>query len=194
MMMQGRHFEDALAAAQLVAAYLENHRQSLDDEDSADADQQDLLLDQDCDHAHAAPERQRADVAHENLGGMRVVPEKTQRCAGHGAAEYRQLARARQAHQIQILGELGVAAGVGQHGHGRGGDDHQADRQAVEAVREVDRVRAADQNERDKEEEEDKREGIGERVADQGLNHQTGLEALEEGHVHRRRVHPVRAQ
>ena len=46
-------------------------------------------------HAEAAAERERADVAHEDLRGVRVVPKEADAGADHGAAVDRELARAR---------------------------------------------------------------------------------------------------
>ncbi len=192
--MQRRHLEDPLPVTQLVAGHLENDRQRLDHENPADAHQQDLLLNKDGDHAHAAAQRKRPYIAHEDLGRVRVVPQKAQRSARHGAAEYRQLARSGQPHQVQIFCELSMAAGVRQHRHGPGGDDHQPDREAIQSIGQVHGVGTANQDEGDKQEEEDKRERVGERVAKEGVDDKTGLEALEERHVHRRRVAPVRPQ
>ena len=79
-----------------------------DDEDAADDRQQQLLLDQDRDRAERAAERERSDVAHEDLGGIRVVPKEAQAGADQRAAEDRQLACRRKAHQEQVLREHGV--------------------------------------------------------------------------------------
>ena len=89
----GRHFENALAVAQLVAAHLEDDGDSFHNEDAADEEQQDFLLDEHGHHSHGAAQSERTHVAHEDLGGMRVVPEEAEAGAGHGAAEDGQLAR-----------------------------------------------------------------------------------------------------
>ena len=72
-------------------------------EHAADDRQQQLLLDQDRDRAERAAERQRSDVAHEDLGGVRVVPEESEARADERAAEDRQLAGRREAHQQQVV-------------------------------------------------------------------------------------------
>src|SRR5260370_24622215 len=87
VMMNGRHAEDALPA-QLVRPDLKDHRNGFDHEDAADKRQQQLLLD---DHGHGsdgAAEGERSYVAHKDLRRMRVVPEKTEAGANHGAAKY----------------------------------------------------------------------------------------------------------
>src|SRR5437660_3141794 len=76
MMMNGRHAEDALAA-QFERAHLQNHGKRFDDEDTADEKEQDFLLDDDRGGAQGSAQRQRSNVAHEDFGGMRVVPEKS---------------------------------------------------------------------------------------------------------------------
>ena len=67
-------------------------RQRLEHEDAADDHQQQLLLDQDRDGAERGAERQRSDVAHEDLRRVGVVPEEPERGADQRAAEDRQLA------------------------------------------------------------------------------------------------------
>src|SRR4029077_4228260 len=88
MVVNWRHPEDALAA-QFERAHLQNHGKRFDDEDTADEKEQDFLLDDDRDGAQRSAQRQRANVAHEDFGGMRVVPEKSERCPDERAAEYR---------------------------------------------------------------------------------------------------------
>src|SRR6266478_6125221 len=112
MMMNGRHAEDALAA-QFEGAHLQNHGKRFNDEDTADEKEQDFLLDDDRDGAQCSAQRQRANVAHEDFGRMRVVPEKSERCPDERAAKYSELAD---------------------------GDDRAADRQAIKPVRQVHRV------------------------------------------------------
>ena len=86
MVMNGRHPEDALAA-QLERTHLQNHGKRLDDENSADKKEQDFLLDDDGDCAQSSAQRQGTDITHENFRGVRVVPEKTERCADQRATE-----------------------------------------------------------------------------------------------------------
>ena len=130
-------------------ADLEDDRHGLDHEDAADDDEQEFLLDEDRDRAERAAERERADVAHEDVGGIGVVPEEPEAGADQRAAEDRQLADGGDTvGQLQVLGEHAVAADVGQRRERRGGDAEHADRQAVEAVGEVHRVGPADADER----------------------------------------------
>src|SRR5687767_4755198 len=74
VVVDGRHLEDAIAR-ELERGDLDDHRERLDDEHAAHNRQQQFLLDEDGDRAQGAAERQRADVAHEDVGGVRVVPE-----------------------------------------------------------------------------------------------------------------------
>src|ERR1700749_4561551 len=84
--MDGRHLENSFLA-QLVGSDLQDDRERFDDKYAADEGQQELLFDHDRDRADRASKSERAYVAHEDLGGMRVVPEKSDGGADHGAAE-----------------------------------------------------------------------------------------------------------
>ncbi len=99
--------------------------------------------------ADGAAEGERADVAHEDFGGVGVIPEKADGGADHGAAEDGELADHGHALQLEVVGEDDVAADVGEHGERAGGDDGAADGEAVEAVGEVDGVGGAHEHEDD---------------------------------------------
>ncbi len=60
-----------------------------------------------------APERQRARVAHEDLGRIAVEPEEADGRADEGAAEHRQLARALDVEDLEVVGGPEVAGQVG---------------------------------------------------------------------------------
>src|ERR1017187_6468576 len=108
-MVDGRHLKNSFLT-QLVGADLQNHRERLYDENATDEGQQKLLLDHDCDGANRATECERADVAHEDFGGMRVIPEKSYGGANHGSAKDGQLTDLRHALQFEIGRKRGVAA------------------------------------------------------------------------------------
>ena len=55
--------------------------------------------------AERAAERERADVAHEQLRRVRVEPEEPDAGAGQRAAEDRELARARDERDREVLGD-----------------------------------------------------------------------------------------
>src|SRR5262245_10528866 len=104
MVVQRRHPEDPLAA-QTERADLQDHRQRLDHEQSADEDQQDLLLDHDGDGAQRGADRHRADVAHEHFRRIAVEPEEPERGADQGAADDRQLPAALDVRHVQVAGD-----------------------------------------------------------------------------------------
>ena len=104
---------------QLEGRDLDDDRGRFEHEDAADQHQQHLLLDQDRHGAERAAEGQRADVAHEDLGGVSVVPEKAEARADQRAAEDGQLGRRREAHQQQVLGEDTMPGDVRQSGQRR---------------------------------------------------------------------------
>ena len=107
-----------------VVADLEDHADRLDHEHPADQQQQDLLPADHGQQSQQSAQRQRAGIAQEDLGRMAVEPEEPQRrrsCRrqdGHFAA-------AGDPREVQVLGQLGVAAGVGDERHRRGGDSRQ---------------------------------------------------------------------
>ena len=115
---------------------------------------------------------------------MRVVPKEAETGAGHGTAEDGQLRRARIARQLQVLGELRVAAGIGQHGERAGGNYHEADGQAVQPVRQVDRVGAEDHHQCHENAKGRRPQHVRPGIVHQRLNQQRGLELFDEGNVH----------
>src|SRR6267143_1084726 len=146
MVMDGRHPENALAA-QLERAHLQNHRNGFQHKNAANEEQQNLLLDDDRDHAERPAQRERPHISHENLRGMRVVPEKAERRANERTAEHRQLADLRDVLNVEVGRPAVVATDVWQHGEGACSDDRTADGKTVQPVGEVDGVgRAYDHN------------------------------------------------
>ena len=73
------------------------------------------------------------------------------------------------ARQLEILGELHVAARVGQDRQRAGGDHHQADREAVQTVRQIHRVGHEDHHQRHEDAERRDAEHIGPRVASSAI-------------------------
>ena len=80
---------------------LQDHRHHLGDEHRADEREHELRLEQNRHGAERAAERQRAGVAHEDLGRVGVVPEKSDQRADHREAEDRQLAGVLQVEQLR---------------------------------------------------------------------------------------------
>src|SRR5216684_5866053 len=143
MVVNGRHAENALAA-QFERTYLQNHGKRFNDEDTADEKEQDFLLDDDSDGAQCSSERQRANIAHEDFRGMRVVPEKPERSPHERPAEYGKFADARNVLNLEISGPAVVAAHVGQNRKRPRRDDSATDRQAIKPIRQVHRVGGTD--------------------------------------------------
>src|SRR5207247_7902138 len=103
MVMNRRHAKNALAA-QLERTHLQNDRERFHDKYSAHEKKQYLLLDDDGDGPERSAQRQRADVSHENLRRMRVVPEETQRRAYQRPTKHRELADSGDVLNIEIRG------------------------------------------------------------------------------------------
>ena len=88
----------------------------------------------------APPKRKRTHIAHENIRRMSIPPQKPQTRARHRTAENRQFRRARIARQLQIVGELAIAAGISKHGQSARRNHHQTDRKPIETVGDVDGI------------------------------------------------------
>ena len=88
MVMQRRHLEDAPPFAEaffrvLEVGHLHHHGKRFRDEHAAHDEQHDFLPHDHGDGPKRATERKRADIAHEDLRGVRVVPEKCESRATH---------------------------------------------------------------------------------------------------------------
>src|ERR1051325_7677679 len=79
-------------------------------------------------------------ISNKNSWGQRVVPEKPQRSSGQRTAEDLQLSNLRVMRQAEVASEPQVADHIGEPGQRRHRDKGHADRQPVEAVRQVDGV------------------------------------------------------
>ena len=94
-------------------------------------------------HRHCAQsgtEGQGAHIAHEDLSGIRVKPEKAQPGTGHCAAEHGQLATACHVRDVQVIGELHVAHQIGNDAECRTHQYGWKDGETIKPVRQVNRV------------------------------------------------------
>src|SRR3989454_12474201 len=82
-------------------------------------------------------QRERSRVAHEDLRRMVVEPEEPDRRADQRAAEHGQLPRALDVQDLEVVRRPEVAGQVGDDAEGAAGHDDGADRQSVEAIRQV---------------------------------------------------------
>src|ERR1700691_1754962 len=114
VMVNRRHLENAFLA-QLVRTDLQYHRQRLDNENPSDEGQQQFMFDHHSNRADGSAQRQRTHVAHEYLGRMCVIPEKSNRRPDHRPAKNRKLPDLWHALQFQINRKSGVAAEVGKN-------------------------------------------------------------------------------
>src|SRR5450631_135109 len=112
MMMQRRHAEDA-PAGPFIGHDLDDDRYGLEDKQTADDGQHDLVLGDDGDRTQRPADSERTGVAHEHHGGRRVEPQEAQARADQGGKQHGELARARDVMKIEVVGEDGVAHDVG---------------------------------------------------------------------------------
>ena len=111
--MDRRHREDAFAG-ELETQHLKNHRDRFDDEDAADDREQQFLFATDRDDSDHSADRERSGVAHEDLRGMTVEPEKAQAGADERRADHGQLAGERIKRDLQIFRDAKIPGRVGQ--------------------------------------------------------------------------------
>src|SRR5579872_5696587 len=146
MMMDRRHFEDALAG-HLERGDLHDDRKRLDHKQAADDRQHDLVLDRDRRGAEQAAKGQRAGIAHENLRRRRIEPEKADAGADQRAADDDEVAGMRHMVDAEIAGEEQIADEIGDEAERRRADHHRHDRQPIEPIREIDRIAEGDDDE-----------------------------------------------
>ena len=106
------------------------------------------MLDGHRDRAEQAAERQRAGVAHENLRGRRIEPEKADAGADQRAADDDEIAGLRHVIDAEIAREEKIADEIGDQPERRGGDHHRHDREAIETVGQIHRIAEGDDDER----------------------------------------------
>src|SRR5690606_30268706 len=99
-----RHQKHALAR-ELEDAHLDNHAHSLDDEDAAEEHREKFVLGQDSERSESATEGERADIPHEHLRRIGVIPKKAEANADDRGAENGELARALDARDVKVFGE-----------------------------------------------------------------------------------------
>ena len=138
-----RHQEDAFFGF-LIPADLKHDGHGFDDEQAAHDDEDELLADDDGNGIECRFQSQRADVAHENLRGIGVEPQKSETRAAHGGTENHDFVRACDIRQLQVLGELRVSAGVGEDGEAGDDKDNGEGGKSVKAVGQIDGVGSTD--------------------------------------------------
>ncbi len=139
MVMDRRHAENALAG-ELEAGDLDHHRQRFHHEHAAHDEQHHFLADDHGNGAQRCAQGQRADVAHEDLRRIGVEPEEAEAGTDQRAAEDDEFSGTGDVGDQQILGEIHVTGEVTEDAQTAADHHGRHDRQAVEAVGEVDRI------------------------------------------------------
>src|SRR5580693_426565 len=104
VMVDGGHEENALAR-ELERTHLNHHAHRLEEEDAAENAAQELVLREDGAHPEPAAERKRADVPHEDLRRIRVVPKEANPRPDDRPAENAQFADAGDGRNIEVAGD-----------------------------------------------------------------------------------------
>ena len=84
VMVQRRHFENALAVGELEIRHLDDVGQRLTDVNDTHQQQHQRHVVGEGQCRHRAAQKQGAGVAHEHLGGVAVIHQKTAQAAQHG--------------------------------------------------------------------------------------------------------------
>ena len=140
---------------------MQDHRERLHHKNSADKGQEQFLLDHHGHRGDGPAQSQGADIAHENLRRIRVVPQEPQARPHHGATENRQLRDKWEVLDREIIRPGRIPRHVSQRRQGRGRNQHAPDRQPVQPVGQVDGVRRTDQDQDD----EGQKRQIGQRIS-----------------------------
>ena len=81
MVVQRRHFEQALAVCRLEVADLQNIGKRLADVNKADRDQHERHIIGKGQRRHRTAEKQRASIAHKNLGRVEIIDKEAEQTA-----------------------------------------------------------------------------------------------------------------
>ncbi len=144
--MDRRHAEDAFAG-ELEARHLQHHRDGFHHEHAAHHQQHDFLAHDHRNATECGTHRQRADVTHEHLRRIRVEPQEPEPRASQCTAEDRQLARARDRGNAEVLGKHLIAGQIREHAERSGNQHGRHDGQAVQTVGKVHRIGEPDDHE-----------------------------------------------
>ena len=128
----------------------------------------------------APPKRERAHIAHEHFRGMRVVPEKAQRCAGERAAKNGKFGGIRNFLDVQVFGKARIARKISQHRQRDRGNQHAADRQTIQPIGEIHSVRKTGDHEHQEQNERNESERPDKPMGKQRLDHQIRMQPLDE--------------
>lgn len=107
--MDRRHQEDAAAGA-FKPEDLDDDRQRFHDEQTTNDDHDDLMLGGDGDGANQTAERQRTRIAHEDGGGRRIEPQKTEARADDGTDDDGEFTRTGHEIDLQVIGKTALPA------------------------------------------------------------------------------------
>ena len=120
--MNRRHQEDAFLGA-FVPTDLQHNGNGFNNKQAAHDDENKFLADDDGNGAKRRTKRECTDVAHKDLCRIGVKPQKAETRATHGGTENHHFVCAGNVRQLQVLGKLGVSAGISKDGKA-GGDKY----------------------------------------------------------------------
>jgi len=105
MVMDRAHAEYPLTVRVLEIGNLNDNGKCFDDEQTPDYQPEEFGLGADCQASESSADGQRAGIPHENLGGVRVIPEKSEDSAEGRRANDRELLRSRDIENPEHCGK-----------------------------------------------------------------------------------------
>ena len=91
VVVERRHFEYALAVAQLVVGHLNNIRERLKDKHGTERNQDHRDVVGEGQRRNGSAEKQASCIPHEDLCGVEVISEETEQASYHGGGKYPEL-------------------------------------------------------------------------------------------------------
>ncbi len=135
-MVDRGHAEQTLAAGDLEPRHLEHDRERLGDIETGDDRQQKMGVGGQGEGGQAGADRQRAGVAHEDLGRRGVEPQEARQAADHGDGDDRQVLGV--GHGVDVVRQVGLPEDPeADQGVGEEREDPGPSGEAVEAVGQV---------------------------------------------------------
>ena len=78
-------------------------------EDTAYDGQNDLVLCYDSQRSKSSTKPEGTDITHKYIGGVGIIPEKSQRCAENSSTDHCQLTGSGDKEDLKVLGKTGVS-------------------------------------------------------------------------------------
>src|SRR5580704_5724246 len=139
MVVQRAHEKDPSSFAILLLCILKkrhlyHYADAFYQEHAAEDGYKPFFSDDDCQGGDDAAESEASGIAHEYLGGVSVVPEKSETGADERADKDGQFSQIRYIHDVQVFCKTDIAAGVSKDAQAGADDGTGAGGKAIQSV------------------------------------------------------------